>query len=112
MNAPLASSSTGHVTVGRQPGIALIGDRQHYANPGVIMVAGEAGIEKSRLIGRAATGATRPGYRVIQGRCSEEDASLPFAPLRARLRCPMIPSLTASQSLRRGSSASRSPLPT
>ena len=42
--------------IGRQPEIDLICDRLHHAAPGVILVAGEAGIGKSRPVSRAATG--------------------------------------------------------
>jgi len=84
MNAPLASSYTSPVIVDRQPEIALIRGRLHHATRGVILVAGEAGIGKFRLISRAATEATRLGYRVIRGLCFEAVAGLPFAPLLSR----------------------------
>jgi DNA-binding CsgD family transcriptional regulator/predicted negative regulator of RcsB-dependent stress response len=74
------------VTIGREAELGLI--REHLARcaPGVIVIAGEAGIGKSRLARDAATLARDLGYQIVQGACFESDAGAPFAPLRDLLR--------------------------
>ncbi|HEY7802382.1 MAG TPA: AAA family ATPase, partial [Dehalococcoidia bacterium] len=56
----------------------------------LITIAGEAGIGKSRLVrelqGCAREAAKDSGIRVLEGRCFEHDASLPYAPLLDLLR--------------------------
>src|SRR5262249_42432798 len=52
----------------------------------VLLVSGEAGIGKSRLIAEARIGATRDGTRVLRGACFEPDRGLPYAPLLDLLR--------------------------
>ncbi len=49
---------------------------------GVVLVSGEAGIGKSRLIAEAKrhASASGTGMRAVQGTCFEPDRSLPFAP--------------------------------
>jgi DNA-binding CsgD family transcriptional regulator/tetratricopeptide (TPR) repeat protein len=58
-----------------------------------VLIAGEAGIGKSRLITEAATRMTMPQAQVpipavliLQGRCFEPDTALPYAPLLDALR--------------------------
>ena len=51
--------------------------------PGVLMVAGEAGVGKTRLIGELAARAERRGWRVCVGRCVDlGESTWPLAPLR------------------------------
>ena len=47
----------------------------------VLMIAGEAGIGKSRLLAEARAHAQRLGFLCLEGRCFEPDIALPFAPL-------------------------------
>ena len=47
-----------------------------------ILIAGEAGIGKSRLVAEATTRAVAREMRVLIGRCFEPDRVLPYAPLR------------------------------
>ncbi len=55
--------------------------------PRTVLVGGEAGIGKSRLIGEFAAEANRDGARVLAGGCLELGADgLPFAPFTAALR--------------------------
>ncbi len=50
------------------------------------LIAGEAGIGKSRLIAETREYATRRGLQVLEGHCFEQDLSLPYAPLLDLLR--------------------------
>jgi predicted ATPase len=52
-----------------------------------VLVAGEAGIGKSRLVAESTAGAAAGGARVLSGGCLELGADgLPFAPFTAVLR--------------------------
>jgi DNA-binding CsgD family transcriptional regulator len=51
-----------------------------------VLIAGEAGIGKSRLVAEAKRLAAQRGFQVVQGCCYEPDALLPYAPLRDLLR--------------------------
>src|SRR6266516_5844092 len=51
-----------------------------------VLVAGEAGVGKSRLVAEATTRAERMGFVSLQGHCFEPDRSLPYAPLVDVLR--------------------------
>jgi DNA-binding CsgD family transcriptional regulator len=48
----------------------------------VVLVSGEAGIGKSRLVAEVLGHAQRTGARVLEGHCFEPDRSLPYAPLQ------------------------------
>ena len=53
----------------------------------VVLVGGEAGVGKSRLVGEAAAHARRHGARVLVGQCLDlEEDGLPYAPLVDMLR--------------------------
>ncbi|HEV2237734.1 MAG TPA: BREX system ATP-binding domain-containing protein, partial [Ktedonobacterales bacterium] len=51
-----------------------------------VLIAGEAGIGKSRLVAEARTRAAELGFLCLQGQCLEPDAALPYAPLIDLLR--------------------------
>lgn len=51
-----------------------------------MLVAGEAGIGKSRLVAEAAAVATKQGFQVLRGACFEYDRSLPYAAILDLLR--------------------------
>src|SRR5438045_577561 len=55
------------------------------------LVAGEAGIGKSRLVAEATARADRQGSLVLQGTCFEPDRALPYAPLLDLLRAYLAP---------------------
>ena len=63
---------------------ALAGEGQ------VVLVAGEAGIGKSRLVREAAEVARERGMRVLIGQCFEPDHALPYAPLRDLVRSNLL----------------------
>ncbi len=63
------------------------GIQRAYAGAGqVILISGEAGIGKSRLIREARTIAQARGCTILQGNCFEPDRTLPFAPFADLLR--------------------------
>ncbi|HXZ03748.1 MAG TPA: ATP-binding protein, partial [Ktedonobacteraceae bacterium] len=47
----------------------------------VVLLSGEAGIGKSRLVKEAKAYATSLNFRVVQGNCFPTDHSCPYAPL-------------------------------
>jgi predicted ATPase/DNA-binding CsgD family transcriptional regulator len=51
-----------------------------------VLVSGEAGIGKSRLIAEIRTQANDGGFTILAGRCFEQDRSFPYAPLIDMLR--------------------------
>jgi len=53
---------------------------------GCILLAGEAGIGKSRLAAGLADNATTAHFLILQGYCSEQDSSFPYAPWVNALR--------------------------
>lgn len=52
----------------------------------VALIAGEAGIGKSRLVAETRTRAVNLGFVILEGRCFENDRALPYAPLLDLLR--------------------------
>jgi tetratricopeptide (TPR) repeat protein/DNA-binding CsgD family transcriptional regulator len=46
-----------------------------------VLISGEAGIGKSRLVAELKTRAAQEGFSILQGSCFEPDRALPFAPL-------------------------------
>ena len=62
-------------------------DRATRAEPTVVLLGGEAGVGKSRLVGEAAGQARAAGARVLIGACVElGEVSLPYAPVVQALR--------------------------
>jgi DNA-binding CsgD family transcriptional regulator/tetratricopeptide (TPR) repeat protein len=53
---------------------------------GVLLLAGEAGIGKSRLVVELKALAQEEGFLVLQGNCFEPDRSVPYAPIADLLR--------------------------
>ncbi|HEY7295276.1 MAG TPA: AAA family ATPase, partial [Dehalococcoidia bacterium] len=75
--------------VGRQRELALLHERLLLAQQGsggAVVLAGEAGIGKSRLIAEAKAAATAAGFLILQGSCFEPDRALPYAPIVDLLR--------------------------
>jgi predicted ATPase len=58
-----------------------------------VLVSGEAGIGKSRLIAEVQVRAHQSGGRVLHGHCFEPDRTLPCAPLQD-----LLPSMPITQS--------------
>ncbi|HYW87130.1 MAG TPA: ATP-binding protein, partial [Chloroflexota bacterium] len=83
MLTPLDSPIVCPITVGREPHIAAA-DRlldQLVSGQGqTLLITGEAGIGKSRLVSEIKTRAIERRCRVIQSECFETDRALPYAP--------------------------------
>ena len=76
------------VLIGRSTDLAILHlliDEAKYGNGQVLLVSGEAGIGKSRLVMEAKTYATQ-SMCILQGNCFESDQSYPYAPLLDLLR--------------------------
>ncbi|RZU77351.1 putative ATPase [Micromonospora kangleipakensis] len=78
------------VLVGRQPELAALRDalvRARAGEPTTVLVGGEAGVGKTRLLEEFGGLASTAGARVLVGQCLElGEAGLPFAPFAAALR--------------------------
>ncbi|RKN56230.1 helix-turn-helix transcriptional regulator [Micromonospora costi] len=78
------------VLVGRQRELAALRDalgRARAGEPATVLVGGEAGVGKTRLLEEFGRVATDTGSRVLVGQCLElGEAGLPFAPFAAALR--------------------------
>jgi hypothetical protein len=51
-----------------------------------VLVSGEAGIGKSRLVNELAVSLERDGWAVVRGSCFERDRTVPYAPVAEMLR--------------------------
>ena len=74
--------------MGREAELARLRDAWEKARIGarqVVLVAGEAGVGKTRLAAELATGLHREGAAVLLGRCDEE-LCLPYMPFVEALR--------------------------
>src|SRR5437763_11499257 len=56
-------------------------DRAHAAHGGTLLVSGEAGIGKSRLVRAMVERARSLGFITLQGACFEADRAYPYAPV-------------------------------
>ncbi|MCE7986278.1 MAG: helix-turn-helix transcriptional regulator [Caldilinea sp. CFX5] len=88
--APLLDKSVvSTIFIGRAPQLATFDPWLAQGNQGrsqVVLVAGEAGIGKSRLATEVRQRAERQGWQTVQGRCFEPDRLFPYAPLIDLLR--------------------------
>src|SRR5438034_2317526 len=64
----------------------LLLDRARSGTGQIVLLSGEAGIGKSRLVAEAKTYATAQGFFLLQGQCFPTDRSCPYAPLLDLLR--------------------------
>ena len=58
----------------------------HERRPQAVLLAGEAGIGKSRLVAETKALAFQLGFQVMQGSCFEQDRALPFSAMLELLR--------------------------
>ena len=75
--------------IGRTPEFAALGLLVEQAKGGqghIALIAGEAGIGKSRLVSELKTSAVAQGFLVVQGACFPTDLTYPYAPLLDLLR--------------------------
>src|SRR5688500_14255258 len=79
------------VLIGRQSELTTLHALAAQARAGrgqVLLLAGEAGIGKSRLAAEAKMQARTQGFLVLQGNCYPNDRSSPYAPLLDLLTSP------------------------
>jgi tetratricopeptide (TPR) repeat protein len=79
-------------------------ERAHSGHGHVALIAGEAGVGKSRMVTEARARVTNAGMRVLQGQCFEQDRTFPYAPLVDLLRSYWA--LTSEETLRHETGAS------
>lgn len=75
--------------IGRTPEFTALGSLVEQAKAGqghVALIAGEAGIGKSRLVSEVRASASLEGFLVLQGACFPADITYPYAPLLDLLR--------------------------
>src|SRR5437016_8429495 len=66
--------------------LRLLVDQARSGKGQLVLLSGEAGIGKSRLVAEAKTYATAQGFLLLQGQCFPTDRSCPYAPLLDLLR--------------------------
>ena len=86
----VTAHASSEVIVGREADLAALRDalkRTRSAEPSAVLVGGEAGVGKTRLVEEFCRVATAEGARVLTGQCLElGEEGLPFAPFAAALR--------------------------
>jgi DNA-binding CsgD family transcriptional regulator len=94
MDSPPELSATCPILIGRAAQLAALGRRLDLARGGhgqVALIAGEAGVGKSRLAAELQAHAATQGFAIFRGRCFESDFGLPYAPLLDLLRAHLGP---------------------
>jgi transcriptional regulator with XRE-family HTH domain len=81
-----SSGAPGALLVGRNRECALL--ERHLADEGppLLVLAGEPGVGKTRLLGVAAARAAARGLPVLEGGCQRRGGQAPYAPLLAALQ--------------------------
>ena len=86
----VTAHASSEIIVGREADLAALRDalkRTRSAEPSTVLVGGEAGVGKTRLVEEFCRAATADGARVLTGQCLElGEEGLPFAPFAAALR--------------------------
>src|SRR5437870_913841 len=86
--------------------LRLLVDRARSGKGQLVLLSGEAGIGKSRLVAEAKTYATAQGFLLLQGQCFPTDRSCPYAPLLDLLRSHLASSSREQVDTRMGCLAS------
>src|SRR2546421_7935682 len=86
--------------------LRLLVDRARSGKGQLVLLSGEAGIGKSRLVAEAKTYATAQGFLLLQGQCFPTDRSCPYAPLLDLLRSHLAISFPEQVATEMGSLAS------
>ena len=84
-----ASQSQRSVFIGREPQLRLIESRMQEVTAGAgrtVLIHGESGVGKSRLVDEAAAKAHQMGMSVLEGRCLYQEALLPYHPYVTALK--------------------------
>src|SRR2546423_9765688 len=84
----------------------LLLERAKSGKGQVVLLSGEAGIGKSRLVAEAKTYATAQGFLLLQAQCFPTDRSCPYAPLLDLLRSQLATSFPEQVATEMGSLAS------
>src|SRR5437588_9748134 len=99
MEDPLTRAIVCPIVVGRTAeltALRLLIDRTRSGQGQVVLVCGEAGLGKSRLVAEAKAYAAAQDFLLLQGSCFQMDSSYPYAPLLDLLRSSAAPNpLTA-----------------
>ncbi len=85
--------------VGREEELAFLQDHWQVAEAGwagLVLISGEAGVGKTRLVEEFARSLDGQGARVLWGRCYEFERSLPYQPVADALRT-ILPNLASSE---------------
>src|SRR2546421_4290704 len=99
MEDPLTRAIVCPIIVGRTAeltSLRLLIDRTRSGQGQVVLVSGEAGIGKSRLVAEAKAYAAAQNFLLLQGNCFQMDSSYPFAPLLDVLRTSSQPTPLAN----------------
>ncbi|MCL5995719.1 MAG: AAA family ATPase [Chloroflexi bacterium] len=89
MPVPFAKSVICPVLIGRSSYLETLRQCIDQAKNKIgqtVLISGEAGIGKSRLVAEAKADAIRQGFLVLQGNCFQSDPAYPYAPLLDLLR--------------------------
>ncbi len=84
MEIPFDQSAICPAIIGRMADLVAISSFMQQARNSkrqVLLLSGEAGIGKSRLVTEVKESATRQGFLTLQGSCFPTDLSYPYAPL-------------------------------
>jgi ABC-type oligopeptide transport system substrate-binding subunit/DNA-binding SARP family transcriptional activator len=102
-SVPLGRSPLDVVTpvklVGRGQEMAFLRDcwqRAQAEQGGLVLISGEAGVGKTRLVEEFANRLRWQGVRVLWGRCYEFERAMPYQPIAEALRT-VLPTLTPSE---------------
>jgi DNA-binding CsgD family transcriptional regulator/tetratricopeptide (TPR) repeat protein len=93
MANPLDKPVTCPVLIGRAAHLAALGRALEEVRGGMgrtVLLAGEAGIGKSRLVAEAKAWAAGAGCTILEGHCFESDRALPYAPFLDLLRAHLV----------------------
>src|SRR5947207_4975561 len=99
MEDPLTRAIVCPIVVGRTAeltALRLLIDRTRSGQGQVVLVCGEAGIGKSRLVAEAKAYAAAQDFLLLQGNCFQMDSLYPFAPLLDLLRTSSQPTPLAN----------------
>src|SRR5947207_9004758 len=89
MNVPFDTPVLCPVLIGRAHDLTtlrLLVDRAKSGEGQVVLLSGEAGIGKSRLVSEIKTYARSHDFLIVQGSCFPTDYAIPYAPLLDLLR--------------------------
>jgi DNA-binding CsgD family transcriptional regulator len=94
VTAPQRGSAAGEIMHGREAEQKVIGDLLHRAQQGaggVVLIEGEPGIGKSRLLRDSVDEAAGQGFSLAAGAADQLGQAIPFFALRMALREPWLP---------------------